>query len=48
MPVSIDYAEDRRAQEIATDSIAYATRSLEQAQERALEVVTRERNGTHD
>lgn len=48
MPVSIDYTEDRRAQEIATNSTAYAERSLEKAQERAAEVVTRERSGTRD
>lgn len=48
MPVSIEYTEDGRAQEIATDSTAYANRSLEEAQEFALEVVSRERSGTRE
>jgi hypothetical protein len=44
MAVSINYTEDRRAQEIAKDSTAYAKRALVKAEERAAEVVSRDRS----
>jgi hypothetical protein len=47
MPVSINYTEDRRAQEIAQAPAAYAEKSLEKAQERATQVVS-ERTGTSE
>jgi hypothetical protein len=47
MPVSINYVEDSRAQEIAQTPAAYAEKSLEEAQERASQVVS-ERSSASD